>query len=214
MRRKRDTNSPAPADLIGSVINFVEVRFRVMGMGTRGIRIVSSFAALCVLATAGAGLAGDGAAETAPAPEQAAVDISGRWEGRTYEIARRGPDCGDKPCTLTLDVARCATGWCGVEVTGSEQRCGDTALKLDAGDASGSVTLFKGKLELAKGTEPYVVEAYLVNMSGDTVAKQLQIAGDTGGEFRMFRRTFPFNATLARSGEARCKPETTVSALE
>lgn len=182
-------------------------------MRTRGIRIVSSFAALCVLAAAGAVLAGDDAATTAPAPEQAVIDISGRWEGRTYEIARR-PDCGDKPCTLTLDVARCATGWCGVEVTGSEQRCGATALKLDAGDASGAVTLFKGKLELAKGTEPYVVEAYLVDAGGDSVEKQLQIAGDTGGEFRMFRRTFPFNATMARSGDARCKPETTVSSLE
>ncbi len=142
------------------------------------------------------------------------MDIAGRWEGRTFELARRASDCGDKPCTLTLDVARCATGWCGVEVIGSEQRCGSTALKLDAGEASGGSTLFKGKLELAKGTEPYVVEAYLVTMSGDAIEKQLQIVGDTGGEFRMFRRSFPFNATLAKSGEGRCKPETTVSSIE
>lgn len=147
-------------------------------------------------------------------PAQPSVDIGGRWEGRTFELARHGSDCGGKPCTLTLDVARCAAGWCGVEVIGTEQRCGATALKLDAGEATGGNTRFKGKLELAKGTEPYVVEAYLVTMSGDAAGKQLQIVGDTGGEFRMFRRSFPFNATLAKSGEARCKPETTVSSLD
>jgi hypothetical protein len=116
---------------------------------------------------------------------------------------------------LVVDIAKCQTGWCGVEVVGSEQRCGATALKLDSGqETGGSSTLFKGKLELAKGTEPYVVEAYLVSMSGGDVKTELQISGDTGGEFRMFRRSFPFNATLVRSGDAHCRPESTVSLLD
>ncbi len=185
-----------------------------MGLRTRGFQIVSSIAALCVLAAAGAALAGDSADGTLAA-HPAAIDLAGRWEGRTYELARRGADCDGKPCTLTLDLAPCGSGWCGVEVIGAAQRCGATALKLDGGEGNpGSSTLFKGKLELAKGTEPYVVEAYLVTMNEEAGAKrELQIAGDTGGEFRMFRRSFPFNATLALIGEAKCRPETTVSSL-
>lgn len=185
-----------------------------MSVKIRGIRIVSSFAALCVLAAAGPALAGDTASPpSGDAP--AAIDISGRWEGRSFELARRAEDCGDKRCALVVDIARCQTGWCGVEVIGSEQRCGATALKLDGGQAGGGTsTLFKGKLELAKGSEPYVVEAYLVTMGGDEVRTELQIVGDTGGEFRMFRRSFPFNATLVRSGDAHCRPESTVSLLD
>jgi len=116
---------------------------------------------------------------------------------------------------LTLDVVRCADGWCGVEVIGAEQRCGGTALRLDGGAANGGeVTLFKGKLELAKGTEPYVVEAYLVAMDAGSAKRELQITGDTGGAFRVFRRSFPFNATLVRVAEAQCRPESTVSLLD
>jgi hypothetical protein len=37
------------------------------------------------------------------------------------------------------------------------------------------------------------------------------MTGDTGGEFRMFRRTFPFHATLTRTSEATCKLEKPVS---
>lgn len=170
--------------------------------------MVSSFAALCVLATAGAVLAGDAVVNQPPSG-----DLAGRWEGRSFELSRKSSDCGGKPCTLTLDVTRCATGWCGVEVIGAEQKCGATALKLDAGEASGGSMVFKGKLELAKGTEPYVVEAYLVTLAGDVAKTQLQIVGDTGGEFRVFRRSFPFNTTLAKMGDAKCRPESTVSLL-
>jgi hypothetical protein len=213
----RDTNSPARDDLIGSVINLSEVSSRVMvGMGTRADRIVSSFAVLCVLATAGVALANEpGAADKAGAGAPAAIDLAGRWEGRSYELARRVADCSDERCMLVLDIARCQNGWCGVEVIGTERRCGATALKLDGGQATaGTSTLFKGKLELAKGTEPYVIEVYLMPGGGDDPKTELQITGDTGGEFRMFRRSFPYNATLVRSGDAHCRPESTVSLLD
>jgi hypothetical protein len=140
-------------------------------------------------------------------------DISGRWEGRTYELAR-AKGCGEKPCTLTLDLVRCASGWCGIEVIGAEKKCGGTALKLDDGRATQGSPLFKGKLELAEGTEPYVVEVTFITWPSDDPKTQLHITGDTGGEFRMFRRTFPFNATLARTGDAQCRLETTVSLLD
>jgi len=194
-----------------------------MGLGTRCHRIVSSFAALCVLAAAGSGvpataeptLAGDATAQ--PEEVAASQDLSGRWQGRSYELSRRDPDCSGARCLLTLDIMKCATGWCGVEVLDGDKRCGATALKLDGGtSAAGStVPVFRGTLELAKGTEPYVVEVYVVPGPREgSPERDLQIAGDTGGEFRMFRRSFPFNATLARAGEPTCRPETTVSLLD
>lgn len=184
-----------------------------MGLRTRCIRIVSSFAALCVLAAAAPALATDSAIE--PAAASGGVDLSGRWQGRSFILARRDSDCSGKRCVLTLDIMKCATGWCGVEVLDGEARCGATALRLDAGTTAEGTTTpqFRGNLELAKGTEPYVVEAYLVSAGGEGTERELQIAGDTGGEFRMFRRSFPFNATLVRAGEPSCRPESAVSLL-
>lgn len=157
-----------------------------------------------------------GATEPAPAPQPTAADLSGRWEGATYEMSRMKSECAGRnkgPCTLTLDVSRCGSGWCGVEVSGAERRCAATALKLDGGGRGEATTasVFKGNLSLAKGTEPYVVEVYLIAPVGDEPVPQLQIIGDTGGEFRMFRRSFPFSATLAKVGDAKCQPESTVS---
>lgn len=180
----------------------------------RGVRTVSSIALVCVLAAAGAAFAGE--PQSGEAAKAALIDIAGRWEGRSFELARTKDCGGDEPCTLTLDLARCATGWCGVEVIGRERRCGTTALKLDGGvvNPEGGLTLFKGKLELAQGTEPYVVEVYLYPPNGGDDKSALEITGDTGGEFRMFRRSFPFNATLARAGDAACRPDATVSMLD
>ncbi|MGE0024445.1 MAG: hypothetical protein AB7S70_12535 [Hyphomicrobium sp.] len=170
-------------------------------------------ALVCVLAAAMPSRATEPAGG-APSETQAATDdLGGRWQGRSYELAR-AEDCGDQPCKLTLDLVRCAKGWCGVEVVGEAHRCGGTALKLDAGTANpGGASVFKGSLALAKGTEPYVVEAYLLPPRSAEDTTEIQIAGDTGGEFRAFRRSFPFNATLARIGDAQCRPDATVSSL-
>jgi hypothetical protein len=195
----------------------------MVSKGTRAGRIVSSFAVLCVLAAAGLApptakpaLAGEASADQAGEAAPVALDLAGRWEGRSFELSqRKTADCGENRCILVVDIAKCQTGWCGVEVIGTEQRCGATALRLDGGQAAGGTsTLFKGKLELAKGTEPYIVEAYLIPKNGGEAQTELQITGDTGGEFRMFRRSFPFNATLVRSGDAHCRPESTVSLLD
>jgi hypothetical protein len=192
-----------------------------MVLGTRCNRIVSSFAALCVLAAAGLlATAGQAPAGDAPDTQESTpgvANLSGRWQGRSYELSRREDDCSGTRCLLTLDIMKCTSGWCGVEVLDGDKRCGETALKLDAGtQAAGNVVpVFKGTLELAKGTEPYVVEVYVVPGGRDgSPDRDLQIAGDTGGEFRMFRRSFPFNATLARTGEPACKPETSISLLD
>jgi hypothetical protein len=197
-----------------------------MSLRARRIRTISSLAFLCVAAAAAPALAVEpaggapGVAEVAPGGAEVAPgvalssDLGGRWQGPTYELSRRaGNDCEGSRCKLTLDIVKCASGWCGVEVLDAGKRCGATALTLETGTASGGAPQYRGKLSLAQGTEPYVVEAYLMAAAGDA-ERELQIVGDTGGEFRMFRRSFPFNATLVRAGEPACKPESTVSLLD
>lgn len=185
-----------------------------MGLRARRTGMISSLALVCVAAGAVSLTAGEAVEDAPPLPVSA--DLGGRWEGPSFELSRRAdaaPDCEGVRCKLTLDIVKCANGWCGVEVLEAGKRCGATALTLETGAASGGAPQFRGKLSLAKGTEPYVVEAYLVTVAGET-ERELQIVGDTGGEFRMFRRSFPFNATLVRAGEPTCKPDTTVSLLD
>ena len=67
--------------------------------------------------------------------------------------------------------------------------------------------VFMGKVELAKGSAPYVVEAWY-NPAGQTAGEgsdqaHLNMVGDTG-EMLMMRRSFPFQAELARTGDAQC----------
>lgn len=191
------------------------VQDRPAGM-RRSLGRMLSLAAVCVLAGA-APLAAEEAQPRVSPGTPVQTDISGRWEGRTYELSRTRSDCSGTVCKLTLDVGKCGAGWCGVEVVGAERRCGTTALKLDSGtkaDAE-STPVFKGNLTLAKGTEPYVVEVnLLVGPAAGEDGPQLQILGDTGGEFRMFRRSFPFSTTLAKVGDAVCRPESTLSMLQ
>jgi hypothetical protein len=160
-----------------------------------------SVALVCVLVTAAPALA------TEPAKDR--VELAGRWEGPNYRLAARADDCAGAKCRMILDISPCGDGWCGVEVS-PENKCMGTALTVAAGERTEYATVFKGRLELARGTEPYVVQAYLIPAAnGDT--ERLDIAGDTGGEFRAFRRSFPFNAQLARAGEVHCKAEKPVS---
>ena len=155
--------------------------------------------ALCVLAAA--------------SPLSAAItaaNIAGRWQGESYARDAGGP--------LTLDIVACGTGWCGVKVEAGD-KCGGTALKIDAGVAeTGSDYIqFKGTLELAPGTEAYVVQTSLFVPTPDTPSGArltLQITGDTGGEFRAYRRSFPFEAQMARVKDAVCHAPQTVSALQ
>lgn len=148
---------------------------------------------------------------SAAGAEPSSTDISGRWSGATYRLAANSEDCTGEGCnTLTLDIVPCATGWCGIEV-GKADTCGGTALKLDAATSENGGTYFKGSLELAKGTEPYVVQAWVSPPVEGSDAETLEILGDTGGEFRMFRRSFPFSTSLVRAGDAVCKAEKPVS---
>jgi hypothetical protein len=154
--------------------------------------------AICVLAAASA------LSTESLAGALSATDIGGRWQGGSYARDGGGP--------LTLDVVACGTGWCGIKVAANDS-CGGTALKLDGGAAEGDNLVFKGTLELAPGTEPYVVQGYLIPASNDA-PMALQIIGDTGGQFRAYRRSFPFEATMARTRDAVCRAPQSVSSAE
>ena len=162
-----------------------------------------SVIALCVFAAAAP------AAATETAAALGGVQLAGRWEGPNYRMAARSDDCGGTKCRMTLDISRCGEGWCGIEVS-PENKCLGTAMTVDAGEPTQFATLHKGRLELARGTEPYVIQAYLMPASAGE-PERLEIAGDTGDEFRMFRRSFPFNAQLVRAGDVHCRADKPVS---
>jgi len=142
-------------------------------------------------------------AANAMAADLKAADIAGRWQGTTWAREAGG--------NLTLDVVACGAGWCGIKVA-ADDSCGGTALELDGGAAEGDNIVFKGTLELAPGTAPYVVQTYLIPASENSPVA-LQIVGDTGGEFRAYRRSFPFEAQMARTRDPVCHAPQTVSSL-
>jgi hypothetical protein len=75
---------------------------------------------------------------------------------------------------------------------------------------------FTGTLQLASGTEPYVVHTSIFTPTPDDppgTPLKLQITGDTGGQFRAYRRSFPFEAQMARIKDAVCHAPQTVSSL-
>jgi hypothetical protein len=156
---------------------------------------------VCVLATASPLVAGEAGNGMKP------VQIAGRWAGETYLEKSGGK--------LMLDIVACGDSWCGIKVD-ANGKCGGTALKVayvpPEPDNQSDSLQFNGSLELASGTEPYVVQAWLM----PAVEQQpltLQITGDTGGEYRAYRRSFPFEASLVRVDAPLCHAPQTVSEL-
>ena len=73
-----------------------------------------------------------------------------------------------------------------------------------------------GRLELAKGSAPYTVEAWYAppNATAGEAAERprLNFVGDTGdGSMLMMRRSFPFQAELTRVSDAKCTLEQATS---
>lgn len=128
-----------------------------------------------------------------------AANIAGRWQGDSWAPEKSAP--------LVLDIVACGHGWCGIRVDEND-KCAGTALKIDTGELQADTVQFKGTLELAPGTEPYTVQTSLyreVEDAGAAGPARLHIFGDTGGSFRVFRRSFPFEAQLVRAGDAVCQ---------
>jgi hypothetical protein len=140
----------------------------------------------------------------AAAAQLKAADIAGRWQGESWSQDSGG--------SLTLDIVACGEGWCGIRVAANDA-CRGTALKVNAGTVEENNARFEGTLELAPGTEPYTVHATIFPPEeGRQLA--MQITGDTGGTFRAFRRSFPFEAQMARTRDAVCHAPQAVSSAD
>lgn len=131
------------------------------------------------------------------------ISLAGRWTGQYYGFGRsgEGPDCSDNACKLTYDIVACKEGWCGISVK-SDNSCGLLALHL-AAEAKTGERMFTGNLEIAKGAASYAVGAWR-NIDKDSGAINLHFIGNTGAELLLFRRSYPFEADLTRSGDAIC----------
>jgi hypothetical protein len=143
--------------------------------------LVVTLAALCVASVASATAAG-----VTPA------DIEGRWAS-----------AGNK---LVFDISRCGEGWCGVEVSGTA--CGRTSLRVGLEGQHAGEAQFSGRFEPAAEAQPYFISVHLYRTDKSA---RLQILGNTSGRFEPWRRTFPFSALLAPTGDPQCRPDPKVS---
>jgi hypothetical protein len=182
---------------------------------------------LALIVTCGHGIttaasAGDAAKASGPAQVNLApIDLAGRWKGPRYATNMRSHDpanCGGKTCELTYDIVACPDGWCGIVVSDAAA-CGPIAVHLKADTTVKRPNRFNGRLELAKDTAPYTVEAWFSAAderagvgSDSTNLAHLNFVGDTGdGGMLLMRRSFPFQAELARIGDAECTLEKATS---
>lgn len=145
-----------------------------------------------------------GAADTIKAEH-----IAGRWTGNHYSYAAARAKCDGKPCELTIDVTPCGTSWCGVLVK-ADGGCGASAMKVEASDGKEAYLHFTGRLALDAKAADYAVQATLWKKEG-TGEAHLDFIGDTGPELMFYRRSFPFQAHLVRSGEPVCTHEKATS---
>jgi hypothetical protein len=151
------------------------------------------FAATMVAAFCVAGMA------TATAMEPA--EIAGRWVS--------DKEWAQDNYRMTLDISRCGTGWCGVEVKNGAT-CGRTVLRLDQGAPHEieSFAEFAGRIEVAPGTQPYVVRASIARR--DT-GLQMHLSGHSGDKFEPWRRNYPYRQLMVRAGDAVCRADPKVS---
>jgi hypothetical protein len=151
------------------------------------------FAATMVAAFCVAGMA------TATAMEPA--EIAGRWVSDKEWV--------QDDYRMTLDISRCGTSWCGVEVK-NDTTCGRTVLRLDQGTPHEveSFAEFAGRIEVAPGTQPYVVRASIARR--DT-GLQMHLSGHSGDKFEPWRRNYPYRQLMVRAGDAVCRADPKVS---
>lgn len=202
------------------------------------IKFPGRLAALAILMTAMlaapdgfSAAAGDKTADaasdaTAKSPGTAPIVLAGRWSGPRHGYAMRRPvggqdsksddsGCKGNQCTLTYDIVACPDGWCGIAVSDATP-CGAIGVRMKPDTGPNRRNAFAGKLELAKGSAPYTVEAWY-SAPGSTAGEgrelaRLHFVGDTGdGGMLMMRRSFPFQAELTRISDAKCTLEQATS---
>jgi len=178
-------------------------------LGMLALSVVACGMGVTMALTYGAYAAGPAAGEVVS--NLKADQIAGRWSGNHYGYGNVHAKCEGKPCTLTLDITACPGGWCGVLVK-DDGGCGALGMKVQAAEGKESWLRFDGKLEIEPKAASYVIQATLWSEK-DKVSPpaHLDIIGDTGPELMFMRRSFPFQAHLARMGEAVCTSEKATS---
>lgn len=136
------------------------------------------------------------------------ADFAGRWSGSYHGYGAARAKCDGGPCKLTLDVSPCASGWCGVMVK-DDGSCGGVAMKVELEKGRDNFVRFTGRLDLEPKAASYAIQATL--WSSDGGVKSVDLIGDTGQELVLMRRSFPFSAHLARSGDAVCTTDKATS---
>lgn len=188
----------------------------LVGRSARSVMMVAMFMLPVSIAIAH-GVSWAGPAELTA--DLSPADLSGRWTGPRHgygALSAKAGDCGGKPCAMTYDIVRCDGGWCGIAVT-DDSKCGAIGLKLTVSSEPDRPNSFDGRLELAKGSAPFVLKAwYRPGQPADAEGGQgtppnLGMIGDTGTELLMMRRSFPFQANLSRTGDAVCTLEKATS---
>lgn len=107
-----------------------------------------------------------------------------------------------------MDVSACAGGWCGVLVK-EDGSCGGLAMTITMVESREGTVQFEGNLELHPKAAGYVIQATL--WATGEGKEGLEIIGDTGKDMMFLRRSFPFQARLARAGAAACSSEKATS---
>lgn len=167
-----------------------------------GLSVAACVMGLSIGAAYGASTAGSGAAAAAPAPAVLkAEDLSGRWTGNYHGLGELRSRCQGGACKITLDIAPCGESWCGVLVK-DDGACGGVAMKTELGEFNETRMQFNGTLELDPKAAGYVIQVTL--WSDNEGKRRVEIIGDTGKELMFMRRSFPFSARLARSGDTVC----------
>lgn len=144
------------------------------------------------------------------------IVLAGRWSGHRFGYAKvaKADGCKGGSCSLTFDIVACGTEWCGIAVSDA-QVCGAVAMKLKESHNPDRRNAFGGTLELAKGSDPYTIEAWYRapdDGAGENTGKPaLSLIGDTGPELLMLRRSFPLQAELTRVSDATCTLEKATS---
>jgi len=138
----------------------------------------------------------------------AAVCVAGVASAESDGFAGRWVSARDK---LTLDISRCADGWCGVAVDAG--RCGRTVLRLGVDESAPAISrlrgnALRGKLQLSPDSLPYGVQAWLRSEPDGKAV--LGIVGHSG-EYNPIRRMFDFHAEMVRTDQPACTPDNKVS---
>lgn len=110
---------------------------------------------------------------------------------------------------LVLDISACAEGYCGVQVN-ADGSCDRRVLTFAALSEMFPLTVPAveppGRLQLATHPAPMEARVSLAPGRAESPPRIIIYASERAGPAMAMRRFFPFQAVLARIGDAACAP--------